>query len=116
MGFSASTGQTDMITVSDIIPSSTQKIIINVDESSYKNSDIISISGSMKSAVGESIELSIENTDGDKIWKEYINIKNDGKFSTLVIAGGFGWDDSGTYVLKAQHNELENKVKFSFSV
>ena len=115
VGFSASTGQTDMITASDIIPSSTQKIIINVDESSYKNSDIISISGSMKSAVGESIELSIENTDGDKIWKEYINIKNDGKFSTLVIAGGFGWDDSGTYVLKAQHNELENKVKFSFS-
>ena len=115
VGFSASTGQTDMITASDIIPSSTQKIIINVDESSYKNSDIISISGSMKSAVGESIELSIENTDGDKIWKEYINIKNDGKFSTLVIAGGFGWDDSGTYVLKAQHNEIENKIKFSFS-
>lgn len=115
VGFSVSTGQTDMITASDIISSSTQKIIISVDESSYKNSDIISISGSLKSAVGESIELSIENTGGDKIWKEYINIKNDGKFSTLVIAGGFGWDDSGTYVLKAQHNELENKVKFSFS-
>jgi hypothetical protein len=99
----------------DSTESSTQQLIINVDESSYKNSDIISISGSLKSAVGETIELSIENTGGDKIWKEYINIKNDGKFSTLVIAGGFGWDDNGTYVLKAQHDELENKVKFSFS-
>ena len=115
VGFSASTDQIDITTVSDIIPSSTQQITINVDESSYKRADIISVSGSIKSADGESVVLSIENTSGDKIWREYIDIKNNGQFSTLIIAGGFGWDDSGTYVLKAQHNELENKIKFSFS-
>ena len=115
VGFSASTDQTNAIISSDIIPISSQQIIINVDESSYKNADIISVSGNVKSTNGKSVELSIENTSGDKIWREYIDIKNNGQFSTLIIAGGFGWDDSGTYVLKAQHNELENKIKFSFS-
>ena len=115
VGFSASTDQTNAIISSDIIPTSSQQIIINVDESSYKNADIISVSGNVKSTNGESVELSIENTSGDKIWREYIDIKNNGQFSTLIIAGGFGWDDSGTYVLKAQHNEIENKIKFSFS-
>ena len=115
VGFSASTDQIDITTVSDIIPSSTPQIIINVDGSSYKTADIISVSGSIKSTDGKSIELSIENTSGDKIWREYIDIKNNGQFSTLIIAAGFGWDGSGTYVLKAQHNELENKIKFSFS-
>ena len=114
-GFSASTDQTNAIISSDIIPTSSQQIIINVDESSYKNADIISVSGNVKPTNGESVELSIENTSGDKIWREYIDIKNNGQFSTLIIAGGFGWDDSGTYVLKAQHNEIENKIKFSFS-
>ena len=115
VGFSASTDQIDITTVSDIIPSSTSQIIINVDGSSYETADIISVSGSIKSADGKSVELSIENTSGDKIWREYIDIKYNGQFSTLIIAAGFGWDDSGTYVLKAQHNELENKIKFSFS-
>tara|TARA_B100001013_G_scaffold114238_1_gene65693 strand:+ start:29 stop:715 length:687 start_codon:yes stop_codon:yes gene_type:complete len=115
VGFSASTDQTNAIISSDIIPISSQQIIINVDESSYKNADIISVSGNVKSTNGESVELSIENTSGDKIWREYIDIKNNGQFSTLIIAGGFGWDDSGTYVLKVQHNELENKIKFNFS-
>jgi len=115
VGFSASTDQTNAIISSDIIPTSSQQIIINVDESSYKNADIISVSGNVKSTNGKSVELSIENTSGDKIWREHIDIKNNGQFSTLIIAGGFGWDDSGTYVLKAQHNELENKIKFSFS-
>ena len=115
VGFSASTDQTNAIISSDTIPTSSQQIIINVDESSYKNADIISVSGNVKPTNGKSVELSIENTSGDKIWREYIDIKNNGQFSTLIIAGGFGWDDSGTYVLKVQHNELENKIKFNFS-
>ena len=80
-----------------------------------KHADIISVSGSIKSVDGKSVEISIENTSGDKIWREYIDIKNNGQFSTLIIAGGFGWDGSGTYVLKAQHSELENEIKFNFS-
>ena len=115
VGFFASTSPTDIIT-SNIISSPSQQIIVNIDESSYKNADIIFVSGSIESADGKSVELSIENTNGEKIWKEYVTIKNDGQFSTMVIAGGFGWDGSGTYVLNAQHNEIEKKIKFSFSV
>ena len=113
-GFFASTSQTDVLTT-NIISSTSSQIIVNVDESSYKNADIIFVSGSIKSASGKSVEVSIENTSGDKIWKEYVVIKNDGQFSTLIIAGGFGWDDSGTYVLNAQHDKIVEKIKFSFS-
>ena len=91
VGFSASMGPTDMITGSGIISNTSQQIIVNVDESSYKTADIISISGNVKSADGKTVELSIENTSGEKIWREYISTKNNGQFSTLIIAGGFGW-------------------------
>ena len=117
VGFSASTMSiTDMTTSSDVKPSLSLGLAINVDESSYKEADIISVSGSVKSVNGKSVELYIENTSGEKIWKEYVNIKNDGKFSTLVIAGGYGWDSNGTYVLMVEYNDLENKTEFSFSV
>ena len=115
IGFSTSMDLTD-VTTANIIPSSNQQLIINIDESSYTTADIISISGSIKSADVTSVELSIENITGDKIWKEYVNVKNNGQFSTLIIAGGFGWDDSGAYVLKAQHDNLEDKIKFSFNI
>ena len=117
VGFSASTmSVTDMTTSSEVKPSLSLGLTINVDESSYKEADIISVSGSVKSVNGKSVELYIENTSGEKIWKEYVNIKNDGKFSTLVIAGGYGWDSNGTYVLMVEYNDLENKTEFSFSV
>ena len=113
VGFSASTDQIDITTVTDIIPSSTPQIIINVDGSSYKTADIISISGSIKSADGKSVELSIENTNGIKIWNEIINPMH-GEFSTLVIAGGGGWEDGGIYTLKVKQDDSANKIEFKF--
>ena len=114
VGFSASTDQTNIITASDILPSSTQQLIVNVDESSYKNADIIFVTGSIKSAVGESVELSIKDANNVKIWKEYVVIKNDGQFSTLVIAGGNGWENDGVYALIAEQGDLENEIEFKF--
>ena len=52
IGFFASTDQTEIIGT-DIISSSSQQIILNVDESSYKNADIIFVSGSIKSTDGK---------------------------------------------------------------
>ena len=43
-----------------------------------------------------------------------MNIKNDGSFSTLLIAGGTGWENSGKYVLNAEHEELTNQISFDF--
>ncbi len=111
VGFSA-TNQTDIIdsTVSSI----TEPLLVNVDQTTYQRADIISISGNSKSASTQLVELSIENTDGVKIWKENINPKKDGQFSTLVIAGGGGWENDGTYTLKAEQGDLANKIEFKF--
>ena len=88
--------------------------MVNVDQTAYQRADIISISGNSKSDSTQSVELSIENTNGVKIWNENINLKNDGKFSTLVIAGGGGWENDGTYTLKAEQGDLANKIEFKF--
>ena len=88
--------------------------MVNVDQTTYQKADIISISGNSKSADTQSIELSIENANGVKIWNEYINPKKDGQFSTLVIAGGGGWENDGIYVLKATHSDLASEIKFKF--
>ena len=88
-------------------------LLVNVDQTTYKKADIISISGDVIS-VTQSISLSIENTDGVKIWNENINPKNNGKFSTLVIAGGGGWENAGVYTLKAIQNDLANEIEFKF--
>ena len=111
VGFSA-TNQTDII--DSTLSSISEPLLVNVDQTTYQRADIISISGNSKSASTQSVELSIENTIGVKIWNENINLKNDGKFSTLVIAGGGGWENGGTYTLKAEQGDLANKIEFKF--
>jgi hypothetical protein len=87
-------------------------ISIQTDLSTYQKGDIISISG--VSDTSGKINLSIENQEGQLVWSEQISVKSDGKFSTLAIAGGPGWDKSGTFTLKAE-NHLETETKtFSF--
>lgn len=114
VGFSASTmNQTD-VTNSNVQQPSIQQMVINLDESLYNNADIISISGNIKSSDNVSVKLSIENINGEQIWREYVTTKNDGNFSTLLIAAGYGWNDNGIYILKAQHDNKEKKIEFNF--
>ena len=86
-------------------------LLMNLDQNKYQRADIISISGDTTSS-NDIITLSIENTNGIKIWKEDINPKNNGNFSTLVIAGGGGWENNGAYILKAVQNDLIKEIKF----
>ena len=92
----------------------TEPLLVNVDQATYQRADIISISGNSNSASTQLVELSIENTNGVKIWKENINTKKDGRFSTLVIAGGNGWENDGVYILKATHSDLASEIEFKF--
>ena len=104
------TNQTDTV---DVIPSTTTKSLsVNVDQSTYQNADIISISG-VSSSSAEPIKLSIVDTDDAKIWNETVNTKQ-GEFSTLVIAGGGGWENDGVYTLKVKQGDLENEIEFKF--
>ena len=106
----AVTNQTDTV---DFVPSTTtEPISVNVDQSVYQNADIISISG-VSSSNAEPVELSIENTNGIKIWSEIINPKH-GEFSTLVIAGGGGWENEGVYTLNVTQDDSANKIEFKF--
>ena len=89
-------------------------LLVNVDQTTYKISDIISITGDAVS-YAESVELSIENSNGIKIWDEIINPKNNGQFSTLVIAGGGGWENDGVYTLKVVQDDLTNQTEFKVS-
>ena len=111
VGFTA-INQTD--TVNSTINSTTSNpLLINVDQATYKKADIISISGDTITNT-KSVKLSIEDTAGEKIWNETINPKNNGEFSTLVIAGGGGWENGGTYTLKAEQNDLVSEIAFNF--
>ncbi|MBI2111513.1 MAG: hypothetical protein HYT44_03960, partial [Nitrosarchaeum sp.] len=97
---------------SQIPMDSTSALSIQTDLSAYQKGDIISISGT--SNASEKINLSIENQEGQLVWSEQISVKSDGRFSTLAIAGGSGWDKSGTFTIKVENN-LETKSKtFSF--
>ena len=89
-------------------------LLVNVDQTTYKIADIISITGDAVS-YAESVELSIENSNGIKIWDEIINPKNNGQFSTLVIAGGGGWENDGVYTLKVVQDDLTNQTEFKVS-
>ena len=112
VGFTAisQTGTTDSAVSTTI----TEQLLVNVDQATYQRADIISISGNSKSVSTQSVELSIENANGKKIWNENINPKKDGQFSTLVIAGGNGWENDGVYILKATHSDLASEIEFKF--
>ena len=95
-------------------------LLITVDQDKYQRADIISISGDTGSSNGM-ITLSIEDANGIKIWNENIKPKSDGNFSTLVIAGGGGWENNGAYTLKAvakdtSGDSLQAEIKFQFVV
>ena len=98
---------------SQIPTDSSSTFSIQTDLPEYQKGDIISISG--KSA-SEKITLSIENQDGQLVWSEQISVKSNGKFSTLAIAGGSGWDKSGVFTIKADNNLETVSKTFSFMV
>ena len=111
VGFTA-VNQSDTIG-SSVSSTPNNPLLITVDQTQYQSADIISISGDAVSD-RQSITLSIENNNGVKIWKEQIEPKNGGNFSTLLIAGGSGWEDGGSYTVKAVQNNLVKEIKFKF--
>ena len=110
VGFPAINTPLDSITSS----TTSNPLLVNIDQTTYQRADIISISGDTNSYT-KSVELSIENTNGVKIWKEIINPKNDGQFSTLIIAGGGGWENNGVYTLKAVQDDSASEIEFKIT-
>ena len=90
------------------IPSSIAKAL-ETDQVTYAKGDIISISGKIGSTT---VKLAINNPDENEVWTETIKVKTGGKFSTLVIAGGSGWEKAGRYTVTSSTGE---KTTFEFS-
>ena len=99
--------------ITSIIESPIDTLSIQTDFSSYNKKDIISING-ISDTTG-SVTLSIQNQNNELVWTEKVSLKSDGRYSTLAIAGGSGWENSGTYTIKVD-NDVETKSStFSFT-
>lgn len=86
---------------------------IQTDLESYNKKDLISISG-VSTSIGI-VNLSIMNQNNELAWTEQISLKNDGRFSTLAIAGGSGWEQSGTYTIIVDDGIETKSNTFSFT-
>ena len=87
---------------------------LQTDNSKYEASDIISISGKISSSSTGTVRLFVENEENNLVWAENVNLKNNGEFSTLLIAGGEGWENGGKYFLNVEHDDFTDKISFDF--
>ena len=89
------------------------ELSVQSDLSSYSQTDLISINGvSVNSKI---VNLSITNPNNELVWAEQVSVKNNGKYSTLAIAGGSGWEDSGSYKIKVDNGSEIKSIIFSFT-
>jgi hypothetical protein len=93
--------------------SSSDSLSIQTDLSSYHEKDLIAINGT--SNISGSVNLSIENQNNELVWTEQISTRDNGKFSTLAIAGGPGWESSGDYTIKVDNGKETISNSFSFT-
>ena len=91
----------------------TLKLSVQTDSSSYSQKDIISING--VSTNSNMVNISIENQNNELVWAEQVSVKNNGMYSTLSLAGGPGWENSGTYTMKVDNGSEIKSITFSFT-
>ena len=91
----------------------TLKLFVEIDSSSYSQKDIISINGI--STNSNMVNISIENQNNELVWAEQVSVKKNGMYSTLSIAGGPGWENSGTYTMKVNNGSEMKLITFSFT-
>ena len=95
--------------ISDIKPT----LSVETDLSSYAHKDLISINGISKNS--NVVNLSIENQNNILVWAEQISVKTNEQYSTLAIAGGSGWETSGTYKITVDNGSETKSINFSFN-
>ena len=89
------------------------ELSVQTDLSSYAKSDLISINGVSQNS--NIVNLSILNQNNDLVWAEQVSVKSDGGYSTLAIADGEGWENSGTYNIKVENGTEIKSIKFTFN-
>lgn len=112
VSFSGVSNVSDNPTTSIETPTS-DALSIQTDFSSYNKKDIISING-ISDTIG-TVTLSINTQNNELVWTEKVSLKSDGRYSTLAIAGGPGWENSGTYTIKVDNGVEIKSSTFSFT-
>ena len=86
---------------------------INIDNTFYEKSDIISIWGTIPPNSQNSVFITIKDSSGDNVWTEKLTLDEKGEFSTLVIAGISNWATSGNYEVVLESGQtIEAKTFF----
>jgi len=86
---------------------------INIDNTFYEKSDIISIWGTAPPNSQNSVFITIKDSSGNSVWTEKLVLDEKGEFSTLVIAGISNWATSGNYeVILESGQTIETKTFF----
>ena len=86
---------------------------INIDNTFYEKSDIISIWGTIPPNSQNSVFITIKDSSGNSVWTEKLVLDEKGEFSTLVIAGISNWTSSGNYeVILESGQTIETKTFF----
>ena len=98
---------------SNVVSEIKLELSVQTDLSSYAKSDLISINGVSQNS--NIVNLSILNQNNDLVWAEQVSVKSDGGYSTLAIADGEGWENSGTYNIKVEDGTEIKSIKFTFS-
>jgi len=98
---------------SNIVSEIKIELSVQTDLSSYSKSDLISINGVSQNS--NIVNLSILNQNNDLVWAEQVSVKSDGRYSTLAIADGEGWENPGTYNIKVDDGTEIKSIKFTFN-
>ena len=87
---------------------------INIDNTFYEKSDIISIWGTAPPNPQNSVFISIKDSNGNTVWTEKLSLDEKGEFSTLVIAGISNWEVSGNYDVVLESGKIIETKEFFY--
>ncbi len=87
---------------------------INIDNTFYEKSDIISIWGTAPLNPQNSVFISIKDSNGNTVWTEKLSLDEKGEFSTLVIAGISNWEVSGNYDVVLESGKIIETKEFFY--
>ena len=111
-GVAAFSGEQTTGVAEDPLPTPVS-LSVETDLSSYSTKDLISINGISENS--NTVDLLIENSNDELVWKEQLSVKSDGTFSTLVIAGGPNWNISGVFTISVEDGKETKTSTFSFT-
>ena len=103
-----------MFSITIIGNSYAQTSSINLDNTFYEKSDIISIWGTSPPNPQNSVFITIKDSNGDTVWTEKLSLDEKNEFTTLVIAGISNWSISGNYYVTLESGQITETKTFFY--